>query len=72
MSTSNLELRFKNSLDKIVTIRIANPRADITSEEVNAAMDTMLANPVFSGNAYFINQKIGARIVTRAVEDITI
>ncbi|WP_240373973.1 DUF2922 domain-containing protein [Bacillus piscicola] len=70
MPAKTLEMRFLNEEKRIVTIRLPEPKENLTSQEVSAAMDEMLTHSVFSGSASVLETKEGARIVSRAVEPI--
>lgn len=66
-SVQTLELRFMNTFNRQVTIRVPNPKANLTATEISGVMDTLLNNLVLAGNAGYIASKIDARIVSRAV-----
>lgn len=72
MSDRNLEMRFKNAENRTVTVRVPNPRTDVTGEEISAVMDDILTHNILSGSAHTILTKMSARIVSRDVEDINI
>ncbi|SFE59448.1 DUF2922 domain-containing protein [Alteribacillus iranensis] len=72
MSTRNLEMRFQNDENRTVTVRVPNPREDVTAEEISTVMDDILTHNVLSGTAHTIHTKVGARIVSRDIEDIAI
>ncbi|WP_059103412.1 DUF2922 domain-containing protein [Shouchella shacheensis] len=72
MQEQTLELRFRNEDNAIVTIRIPSPKPELTSAEIAEAMDTLIANRIFSGTAAIIQSKMDARIVSREVETITL
>lgn len=72
MATKTLELRFQNSESRLVTIRIPSPKEDLTSSEISDVMDTIIATPIFVGNAHELVHKVNARVVSRAVEEIEV
>ncbi|GAE36451.1 DUF2922 domain-containing protein [Halalkalibacter akibai] len=65
-----LELRFNNEQNRQVTIRIPNPKTNLTAQEVSAVMDVLLNTPALGGHAMLITSKIDARIVSRGVDVI--
>ncbi|WP_059106173.1 DUF2922 domain-containing protein [Shouchella shacheensis] len=65
-----LELRFRTDMGQTVTIRVPEPKPELTAEVIGEAMDVLMATPVFSGNAGLIQTKLDARIVSRAIETI--
>lgn len=72
MNEMTLELRFRTDEGQLITFRVPAPKDDLTEEEVSQAMDTLLEQNVFYGNASMIASKVDARIVTRAVETIAV
>jgi hypothetical protein len=67
-----LELRFINELNRQVTIRIPNPKPNLTAQEISNVMDTLLNTPALGGHAMLITSKIDARVVSRAVNVIEV
>lgn len=65
-----LQLTFANAENKTMTINIDNPKANLTEAEVNAAMQTIIAQSVFSKSGFAFNVKKSARIVDRNVTNI--
>lgn len=62
-----LELRFKNEADRTVTVRVADPREDLTAGEIKAAMEAILAADVFSSTGGDLVGLVDARLVSREV-----
>lgn len=65
-----LQLTFANAENKTMTINIDNPKVNLTEAEVNAAMQTIIAQSVFSKSGFTFNIKKSARIVDRNVTNI--
>lgn len=64
-----LELRFANEAGRTVTVRVANPREDLTPAEIEAAMNTIVNENVFSSAGGDLVGLVGARVVQRAVTE---
>lgn len=58
-----LDMRFRNATGRIVTVRVPDPKPDLTGEAVGAAMDTILAKNVFSTTGGDLVAKVDARVV---------
>lgn len=67
-----IELRFVNQLGKTVTYSIEEPIDPVNPAAVRQAMDTILANNVFSTTGGDLVAKHSARIVNNKVEEIDI
>jgi|Deesub1362A_J573_1020465.scaffolds.fasta_scaffold00925_10 hypothetical protein len=65
--TRTLELRFANQAGRTVTIRVADPREDLTAAEIEAAMQTILAENVFTSTGGDLVGLVDARLVSREV-----
>ena len=70
MNEKNLELIFKNAAGRTVRITLASPVEPVDSAAVNAAMDLILSQNVFFSTGGDYTEKVGARIVSRTVEEI--
>lgn len=67
-----LELRFAGEEGRTVTIRVNDPREDLNAEEVETAMNTIIARNVFTSTAGALVGIVGARIVARETIDILV
>jgi hypothetical protein len=65
-----LEMQFLNEENKTVTIRLEAPIEPVDPAAVNTAMDTVIAQNIFSSSGGNYTTKKGARIVDREVSDI--
>lgn len=72
MVTTKLEMEFLDDQNKNYRISIGEPRPDLTDIEVFAAMDTLLAAGVFKSRNGSLVDKVGARIVTTTVDEMTV
>ncbi|WP_425448010.1 DUF2922 domain-containing protein [Dethiothermospora halolimnae] len=72
MADKRLEMTFKNEADKRTTISIDNPRDDITDAEVQTAMNDIIAKNIFNSSGGNLVGIYKARIVTTAVEELTV
>ncbi|MCM3617799.1 DUF2922 domain-containing protein [Sutcliffiella horikoshii] len=67
-----LELLFLNEEGSTVKISVDDPKADLTSEEIEQAMDTLIDANVFTSKGGNIIEKNGARIIERNVTEFEI
>ena len=65
-----LQLTFANIAGDTMTININDPKPNLTEAEVNAAMQTIINQAVFSKDGFLYNVKKSARIVERNVTAI--
>ncbi len=66
-----LELRFETGEGKNRVIAVDQPRTGLTKEDVQTAMEQIIAQDMFTVKGDPLYTKIkGARYVTRTVEDI--
>ena len=65
-----LEMHFVNLVGKRAKITIENTLEPFDPAAISAAMDTILANDVFTSSGGGFVEKRGARVVERAVTDI--
>lgn len=68
--SKTLELIFENAEGRTARLTVQDPREDLTSADVQQAMDNIIAGNIFDTvGGDFVGIK-GARIVTREVVDI--
>ena len=65
--TQVLQLTFANALNKTMTINVPNPKANLSEAEINAAMQTIIDQQVFSNEGFLFDVKKAAKIVERNV-----
>lgn len=65
-----LQLTFANIAGNTMTININDPKPNLTEAEVNAAMQTIIDQAVFSKDGFLFNVKKSARIVERNITAI--
>ncbi|MGB9885720.1 MAG: DUF2922 domain-containing protein [Moorellales bacterium] len=58
-----LDLRFRNAAGRISTVRVPNPKTDLTAQQVGAAMDAIIAKNVFQTTGGDLVAKVDARVV---------
>ena len=63
--TKTLEMVFRNSSGKTVTLSMPDPKEDITLAQVEAVMDEIVAKKVFTSKAGELSQVVEARIASR-------
>lgn len=70
-TTNNLELLFKDASGASKKITLRNPKLDLTAPQVKDAVDAIAAAEIFDGeNGDPYAEGVGARYVTRTVEDV--
>lgn len=67
-----LELIFVNAVGDKVTLRITDPRDDITEAEVRTVMDQIVAKNIFTSSGGNLVGVAGARLVTRDVAELNV
>lgn len=72
MQTKRLEMIFQNSGGNRVTVSVLDPKDDLTAQSVEAAMQQILALNAFTTAGGDLTAILGARIVTRDVNDILV
>lgn len=72
MDKVKLEMEFLDQGDKKFTLRMDNPRADLTDEEVAAAMQNILTQNIFLSGNLDLASANEARIVTTSVNTLAI
>lgn len=63
----NLELIFKNTAGKSARISVQDPKDDLTTEEVQALMDNIVAKNVFETTGGNLVEAVGARLIQKEV-----
>lgn len=59
-----LQMIFKNSVGKKVTLSIEDPKDALTEAEIKAAMDVIVQKNIFKKNNYDLVEAVEAKIVT--------
>lgn len=59
-----LQMIFKNSVGKKVTLSIEDPKDALTEAEIKAAMDVIIQKNIFKKNNYDLVEAVEAKIVT--------
>jgi len=68
--TKTLQMIFLNAANGRVTISVVDPKDDITSTEVETAMNDIIAGNVINSTGGDLAALVGARIVTRQVTEL--
>jgi hypothetical protein len=66
----NLEMIFANALGKNSRISVDDPRDDVTSEDVQLAMNDIITLNIFNTSGGDLMQAASARLVTREVTEL--
>lgn len=72
MNTVTLELIFQTASGKTVRITLRDPIQPVNPAEVNAVMDTVIAQNIFRANNDPWVAKVGARLQDRTVTEIAL
>ena len=62
--TKKLEMVFKNSVGKNVSISIDDPKDNITETEIKTTMELIVEKNIFKKNDYAFVEAVEAKIVT--------
>ncbi|MDN5332103.1 MAG: hypothetical protein PWP45_1328 [Tepidanaerobacteraceae bacterium] len=65
-----LELSFQNEAGRTARILIADPKENLTPEEVQPVMDLVVSKNIFSTSGGDIVKALGARIIIRDAVEI--
>jgi hypothetical protein len=65
-----LEMIFENTLGKNARVSVPDPKEDLDPQEVKTAMDAILAGNIFTTPGGDMEKILGARIVSREVEEL--
>ncbi|MEK4425642.1 DUF2922 domain-containing protein [Solibacillus sp. FSL K6-1523] len=65
--TQVLQLTFANALNNTMTLNIADPKANLSETEINAAMQIIVDQGIFAKDGAVFNIKKSARVVERHV-----
>jgi hypothetical protein len=63
----NLELLFRNTAGKNARISVQDPKEDLTTEEVQALLDDIVAKNVFETPGGDLVEAVGARLIQKEV-----
>ncbi len=72
MAKHVLEMEFKDSADRKLTLRIDEPKDNLDSTQVTEAMNALIDNDVFANGDYAIVQPVAARKVLTTTTDFII
>lgn len=64
MNEKKLVMSFKNSVGKVITITIEDPKDSLTEAEIKATMDTIVEKNIFRKNNYEFVEAVSAKIVS--------
>ncbi|SMC00035.1 Protein of unknown function [Thermanaeromonas toyohensis ToBE] len=70
MLSKRLELIFQNASGRRITLTVQDPRADLTSGEVQATMEFILSRNIFTSSGGDLVAIAGARVVSREITDL--
>ena len=72
MATNSKTLRmvFRNQAGKNVTVSLDSPRSDVTSAEIEAAMDLVIARNIFTSSGGDLMSKQDIRIIDSITDDL--
>ena len=67
-SDTDLDLVFKNAAGKKVTLNIEEPKPGVTKAEIDAAMQVVVANNIFSTSGGDIVEAVEGRLRTTTLD----
>jgi uncharacterized protein YggL (DUF469 family) len=68
----SLELVFKNQAGKNTRISVKDPKEDLTTQEVEALMNSIIEKNVFETTGGDLVEIVGARLIQKEVVDLII
>lgn len=71
MDKTVLEMDFANSLDKVFTLRVDDPK-DLSDQEIKGVMNEIINSKVFHKNDLDLTSIKGARKVVTTTKDIVV
>jgi hypothetical protein len=69
-NSKTLRMVFRNQAGKNVTVSLDNPRSDVTSAEIEAAMDLVIARNIFTSSGGDLVSKQDIRIIDSTTDDL--
>ena len=69
-SDTDLDLVFKNAAGKKVTLNIEEPKSGVTKAEIDAAMEVVVNNNIFSTSGGDITEAVEGRLRTTTLNPI--
>ena len=69
-SDTDLDLIFKNTVGKKVTLNIEEPKPGITKAEIDAAMKVIVDNNIFNSTGGDLVEAVGGRLRTTTLDAI--
>ena len=69
-SDTDLNLVFRNAAGKKVSLKIEEPKANVTKAEIDAAMQVVVENNVFATSGGDIVEAVGGRLRTTTLDPI--
>ncbi len=70
INTKTLRMVFRNEAGKNVTISMDNPKNDVTTAEIEAAMDLVIARNIFTSSGGDLVSKQDIRIIDTTTNDL--
>ncbi len=67
-SDTDLDLVFKNAVGKKVILNIEEPKSGVTKAEIDAAMETVVANNIFATTGGDIVEAVEGRLRTTTLD----
>lgn len=62
-TTKRLVMSFKNTLERVVSISVDDPREDVTEAEIKKVMDMIVEKNIFVPNGADIVEAVEAKVV---------
>ena len=69
-ATHTLRMVFRNQNGKNVTFSLDNPRSDLTGEEIETAMDLVIARNIFTSSGGDLVSKQDIKLIDTTTDDL--
>jgi len=67
-----LEMVFANTAGRRVTVRVPDARADLTADQVSAAMNQIITAGIFTSSGGDLVNQVSARVVTTDAVELVV
>jgi len=71
-TTITLEMDFATELSKTHRMRVYNAKSDLTSSQINTAMDSIISENIFNTSGGELVSKLEARLITKETEEFVL
>ena len=72
MRRKALVLVFESRAGKKITLRIPDPRANLTASEIQNAMNVVIANNLYKWDGYPVDKAVSAKVVETVTDNFDV